>query len=94
MISKQTQTFILAITLLRKGRITGIFQHWEGPGQAKEQVMRFNGAEHKSFRTEIEAIQWMNIGRTELCDSDGDEPPPLIESDSDGDDDEDVSFLD
>ena len=78
---------------VRKGRITGIFQHWEGPGQAKEQVMRFNGAEHKSFRTEIEASQWMNIGRTELCDSDDDEPPPLIESDSDDDDDEDTFRL-
>ena len=41
------------------GSMPGIYEHWEGPGGAKEKVIGNSGAIHKSFKSRQRAEAWM-----------------------------------
>ena len=45
-----------------RGRNTGIFSSWFGPGGAEAQIKEFPGARFKGFPTIEEARQWMSEG--------------------------------
>lgn len=53
---------------VRKGRTPGIYRDWD---TAKREVMGFSGAEYKSFKTEDEALQFMNLNKKEAIKLDG-----------------------
>ena len=42
-----------------RGRKTGIFSAWFGPGNAEEQIKGFEGARYKGFMTIEEAREWL-----------------------------------
>lgn len=48
---------------VRKGRVPGIYESWS---ECSQQVIRFNGAEYKSFDTKEEAEAFINEEKVEL----------------------------
>ncbi len=48
---------------VRRGKQTGVFLKWDGPGGAKEQVSGFQGAEYRGFETRLEAEYYLQTGR-------------------------------
>ena len=42
-----------------RGRITGVYEDWNGPDGAKAQIVKFRGSRYKSFPTIEEAQVWL-----------------------------------
>ena len=53
---------------VRKGRTPGVYRDWES---AKREVMGFSGAEYKSFKTNDEALEFMNKNKKQETKLDG-----------------------